>query len=1290
MGTLRRDAEEDSTNAAALGLLQPGELIADRFRVEALAGRGGMGAVYRAYDLSEQTTVALKVIGPARVDGDERFAREARVLAELSHPAIVRYVAHGSTSRGAPFLAMEWLEGEDLAQLLAREQLSPAESFALFRRVIEGVGAAHERGVVHRDLKPSNLFLVAGAVHQTKVLDFGVARFLGSDGQTLTRAGTVLGTVGYMAPEQAMGLSDIDARADFFSLGCVLFECLTGRAAFQGSHDVAVLAKVLREEPPLVSDLRPELGSSLDGLLACMMAKDRTFRPRSAAELLRAFERIEQPLSELSSPRAPVARHLTASERKIASVILARTSESAATLASWDASHQALQLEALAKRFDAEPLPLRGGGLVLAIPGRGAATDQACRAAACALALRKQRPELSVAVATGSVETESAMPIGEAIDRAAELLEVAQPQLSVAIDELSHGLLGGRFDVRHGSGGLLLFGELGDVEAPRLLMGQATPCVGREKELALLDATLEECRDDSIARLLLVTAAPGVGKSRLGRAFLERVRGRESARVIVARADQMAAGSALALVERLLRNAVGLGNAERDAAQRTRLSEYLEELLAVEARATALEFLAELMGLTPSDAPSPLLRAARSDPEVMREQTRRAFESWLSAEMVRGPLLVLIEDLHWADAASVSYLESALKHLAGRPLLVVALGRPELRELYPTLLRGDGTQEVRLGGLTRRAAERLVRAVLQRSDATIERIVERADGNAFYLEELIRCVVEGGGELPATVLAMVQSRLERLELAARRVLRAASVFGVTCYRGGVALLLGSELDADEWLETLADREILVRRREPRFAQEREYEFRHALIRDAAYAMLTDDDRVVAHRAAGHFLEQAGERDARVLADHFERGAVDERAVHWLVAAAIVAMEAGDFDGAVELAARGLRLGARGEQRGKLRLVEGYGATFRGQPETESLAEAIALLPQATPYWWLALSALMFGAMSLGRRDEALRYLQLAMATPPGAELIGPYGAALQAMAAGMVLAGRTDWAWAVLDRFEHLESGDLSCDPLFVAWLDLARCQLATASPLRGAWQLERALEWGRSAAQGMRTIGSAHGRATACFYLGYTSRVLGLYDEAASALSESLEHAESSGSKLIDSYSTLILTLVKLRRGAHEEAFRLLASLADSADPSVLQGVEAVRAEVHYRKGALAEARAAALTALEGPSAPYRRVAYCTLSRTELACGDPALALATATRGLADEGAATPEYEVDLLATQVEAQLALGQSEAASAALSRARALIDSVSAGIESEALREAFLTNIDAHARVIALAT
>jgi serine/threonine protein kinase len=267
---------------------QAGEVVEGRFRIEALAGSGGMGAVYRAEDLATGARAAVKILAQPSPSIRKRLLREAVVLAELSHPCIVRYLAHGTTSGDLPYLAMDWLDGADLQHRLARAPMTADEALSLVRRASEGLAVAHARGIVHRDVKPSNLFLVGGEPAATKVIDFGVAHLEAGTG-TLTRPGTSVGTAGYMAPEQAAEATDVDARADVYALGCVLFECLTGRRPFVG-RPASLLVQVLRNEAPRARTLRPDLSDAIDALLSRLLAKDREERPRDAAALLGALD----------------------------------------------------------------------------------------------------------------------------------------------------------------------------------------------------------------------------------------------------------------------------------------------------------------------------------------------------------------------------------------------------------------------------------------------------------------------------------------------------------------------------------------------------------------------------------------------------------------------------------------------------------------------------------------------------------------------------------------------------------------------------------------------------------------------------------------------------------------------------------------------------------------------------------------------------------------------------------------------------------------------------------------
>ena len=1027
-------AIDDLSMDAIAARLTEGEVVADRFVVERLAGRGGMGAVYRAFDRRTEGPVALKVMTRSGGD-DERFAQEARVLADLSHPAIVRYVSHGTTATGAPFLAMEWLDGEDLDARLERAGLSVAESLAVARRVAEGLATAHALGVVHRDVKPSNVLLVGADPARAKLLDFGIVRLQlaghAPTARAMTRTGMVIGTVGYMSPEQAVSDPALDARSDVFALGCVLFECLTGQPAFSGAHVVAVLAKVLREEAPRVRQLRPELPAALDDLVARTLSKDRRARPADGAAFLRELDALGSSSGGVpqGGPRPSVG--LSGGEQRFVSVMLAV------------APDEPDRIGAIVTRHGGDLSRLANGAWLVTMSGRGATSEQVVAGTVCALELQAAFPPARIALSMGKAPSTSGGPPGALIDAAAALL-AKSASAGVRVDEVTATLLGERFEVRTEGDGISRITGRSVAEPPRTLLGKPTPFVGRDRELGLLEATLRESVDESVARVVLVTGPPGQGKSRLRHEFVRKVHEQGSARILIARADPVGAGSSLLLVRQLVRQAAGLREGDPGPEQHTRLRAYVGEVCTTGDSARIADFLGELVGIPASDRSGVELRSARNDPGIMAAWLARSFGEWLAAECAQRPVLVVLEDLHWGDSPSVGYLGDALEALAARPFMVLALGRPEVRETFPNVWARAERHDVSLGRLPPRAAERLGRAALGDavSAESLARIVERADGNAFYLEELIRSVAEHEGDaLPETVLALVQSRIERLEGDARRIVRAASVFGEVFWRGGVGSLLAGGLDAadlDDWLDTLTQRELIIRVPEGRFTGEREYTFRHGLLREAAYAMLTETDRAMGHRLAGDWLEAAGEKDARTMADHFESGGQPRRALPWLVRGSQAAVDAGNLKEGQALGLRGMACGAEGVDRGALTQALGGASYFQGDllATVELLGEAMRLVPNGSTRWFQSAAAGLFAALSLDDPALAAPFIQAITTVPVEPEPTGHYATAVCGCCFAFVAMGQVETARSLVARAEAIEADP---EALFVQHLGNAR-----------------------------------------------------------------------------------------------------------------------------------------------------------------------------------------------------------------------------------------------------------
>ena len=299
---------------AAFAAPGEGEIVGGRFELTAPLGEGGMGVVWSAWDREGEREVAVTSLRDADDAARERFAREVAALVALAGEAIARPIAHGLTDAGAPFVAMDRLEGRTLAERLASGPLGVREAVSLGRAAARAVEAVHAAGLVHRDIKPSNLFLVRGDASDLRLLDFGLAR--GRDGLRVTRTGALIGTPGYMAPEQARGEMAVSAAADVFALGATIFECVAGQPAFFAADAERVLAKILLEDPVLLRSLRPSTPIALEGLVEAMLAKDPKARP-SAAVVARELASIEAAIGDAGEASRPAVGSLVGGKYRV-------------------------------------------------------------------------------------------------------------------------------------------------------------------------------------------------------------------------------------------------------------------------------------------------------------------------------------------------------------------------------------------------------------------------------------------------------------------------------------------------------------------------------------------------------------------------------------------------------------------------------------------------------------------------------------------------------------------------------------------------------------------------------------------------------------------------------------------------------------------------------------------------------------------------------------------------------------------------------------------------------------
>ncbi|HET9993165.1 MAG TPA: AAA family ATPase, partial [Kofleriaceae bacterium] len=552
-------------------------------------------------------------------------------------------------------------------------------------------------------------------------------------------------------------------------------------------------------------------------------------------------------------------------------------------------------------------------------------------------------------------------------------------------------------------------------------LGKATPCVGRDRELGVLAGLYEECIAEPLARAVIVAGAAGIGKSRVRVEVLRRIQARgEPVEVWIGRGDPLRAGSPYGMIAPALRRAAGIQDGEPIEVRRQKLRARASRN--ADAIGLSTVFLGEMIGAQFDDEDHEQLRAARQDPSLMADQIRRSFVQLVAAESSAQPLVIVFEDLHWGDLPSVKLIDAVLRELSDRPVFVLALARPEVLELFPRLWVERGAQHLRLDELTKKGSERLVRGALGETaeDSLVARLVGQAAGNAFYLEELIRATAEGKGDvMPETVIAVVQSRLERLELDARRVLRAASVFGQRFWRGGVIALLGDQAQgAQEWLAELCERELVAKVSPSRFPGEQELQFRHALVREGAYAMLTDSDRKLGHQLAGEWLAQAGEGDPLALADHFDRGGDAMRAAGLYRAAAQQALAACDFRGALARAGRAIACGDAG---GEVELVMAEAHRWLGElAETVTHARAaLQLLPRGSEAWFAAANEAAEGYGKTGDHVQLEGIAELLHDAPRSRDALGACVTATANAAFQLFSFGSHKLAQVLLDEVER-------------------------------------------------------------------------------------------------------------------------------------------------------------------------------------------------------------------------------------------------------------------------------
>lgn len=843
----------------------PEALVGQRvghYELESVLGKGGQGAVFVARDLRENPPARLVALKLPLDDADpQRFLREASILQRLARDEgpIVRWLESGhDPDLDLDFLVTELLVGERLDVRMAGGLMSPGDAIEVGLQVCEALVQAHALGVVHRDLKPLNIFLRGGSPGGVKVLDFGIARNVHET--RMTASGNILGTLGYLSPEQAGATRSVDHRTDLWSLGVVLFECLTGTLPFVAASVPGVLMGILHKDAVAVQSRRPDVPRELAAVIARCLKKSPDDRYASAAEMSAALRTARARLGAAPSapppapPRPPVDPHGDTEgigaedrtiDRRLTSVVFLREVDDAA----WVRARAAALRGRVIALATGDPLVVFGFE-------RWSGDEPRC---AVEFAVEVAGVARSVGVATGHAERGGERISGRCVDEAVALTEALTA--GVHLDEQTAALVESRFCVVRSTGAAAsvdLASPRRDAELPNA--AESTPFVGRAMEMTVLLQSANPARTRPSPASVLVLGAVGMGKSRLRREALRAQRQKDVRGTI------------------------------------------LHATATDSTRDVPFGVLHDLLSGHPALLPTLLALDSRSEaPDVVLDKVRQEVEQGLRSLGKEGGVLLAIDDAQWLDGPTRDVLGAAVGSLRGVPLTVWLFARAEARESLASAMPRATVHE--LSPLEPDDAETLLLAL---AGKMVPQLLERAGGLPLFIEELVRFYRDHGdkaltGGLPISVEAAYQVLLDGLDPRELDFLKRAAVFG-----GTVALEAAVALGADPAALPVLEREDLLRvEHEPRFLDTTEFTFVSGLLQEVVVHRWTETQRADHDRGAALWLERRPEATPAEVARHWDRAGEPSRAAPFFVLAAESASQVGDTGTAMAMAERAL-------------------------------------------------------------------------------------------------------------------------------------------------------------------------------------------------------------------------------------------------------------------------------------------------------------------------------------------------------------------------------------------------